>query len=142
MDTSAWYSQLKKPTWSPPVWLFGAVWTPLYIIIFITFGFVFWKAIGGTIPWLVALPFALNLLFNFIFTPIQFGLRSNRLALVDIFLVVGTLGWAFVSLYLFGLKSHIETGGPTYAWIIYLNLPYLLWGSFATVLQATITKLN
>jgi tryptophan-rich sensory protein len=88
------------------------------------------------------LPFALNLLFNFAFTPIQFGLKNNLLALVDIILVLGTLVWALFALYEFGLKLHIETGAPTYAWIIYANIPYLLWVLFATILQLTITYLN
>jgi translocator protein len=90
----------------------------------------------------VALPFALNLLFNLIFTPIQFGLKNNLLASLDIFLVLGTLIWALLAIYAFGLRLHIETGAPTYAWIIYANIPYLLWVAFATVLQLSITYLN
>ncbi len=91
---------------------------------------------------MVALPFALNLIFNFVFTPLQFGLKNNLLAAIDILLVLGTLIWALVAIYVFGLKLHIETGAPTYAWIIYANIPYLLWVAFATVLQLTITYLN
>lgn len=142
MNTYNWYSQLAKPTWAPPSWLFGPVWTVLYFIIAASFGTVFYKAFTKQIPWIVALPFALNLFFNFIFTPIQFGLKNNLLASLDILLVLGTLVWALVALYLFGLKSHIETGAPAYAWIIYANIPYLLWVTFATGLQLTITYLN
>lgn len=90
----------------------------------------------------MALPFVLNLVFNAAFTPIQFGLKNNLLALVDILLVLGTLVWALVALYSFGLKLHIETGAPTYVWIIYANIPYLLWVSFATALRLGITYLN
>ncbi len=142
MNTYNWYSQLIKPTWAPPSWLFGPVWSVLYIIIAITFGMVFYRAYQGQIPWMVALPFVLNLVFNFAFTPIQFGLKNNLLASVDISFVLGTLIWALVSLYIFSLKSHIETGSPTLTWIIFLNIPYLLWVLFATVLQFTITYLN
>ncbi len=142
MPTYTWYQTLIKPSWAPPSWLFGPVWTVLYVVIAVSFGTVFYKAFAGKIPWIVALPFALNLLFNFAFTPIQFGLKNNLLASVDIILVLGTLVWALVALYFFGLKIHIETGAPTYAWIIYANIPYLLWVLFATVLQITITKLN
>lgn len=137
-----WYQALIKPFWAPPSWLFGPVWTVLYAIIAVTFGTVFYKVFLKQIPWLVALPFALNLVFNFLFTPIQFGLKNNLLALVDILLVLITLIWALYSLYSFGLKNHIQTGSPSFAWIIYANIPYLLWVSFATVLQATITYLN
>jgi tryptophan-rich sensory protein len=137
-----WYKNLIKPSWAPPAFIFGPVWTFLYIIIAITFGTVFYKTFIGKIPWIVALPFLLNLIFNFAFTPLQFGLKNNFLALIDILLVLITLIWALFSLYSFGLKMHIETGAPTFAWIIYLNIPYLLWVLFATILQITITFLN
>jgi tryptophan-rich sensory protein len=142
MNTYNWYSTLVKPTWAPPTWLFGPVWTVLYAIIAITFGTVFYKFFKGEIPLIVALPFALNLFFNFAFTPIQFGLKNNLLASIDILLVLGTLIWALYAIYSFGLTRHIQTGASTYAWIIYANIPYLLWVTFATYLQLTITYLN
>ncbi len=137
-----WYQSLAKPAWAPPGWLFGPVWSVLYAIIAVTYGTVFYKTATREIPWTVALPFALNLIFNFVFTPIQFGLRNNMLALADILLVVVTLVWALYALYIHGLTRHIETGAPSYNWIIIANIPYLLWCLFATVLQATITWLN
>ncbi|MEX0918489.1 MAG: TspO/MBR family protein [Candidatus Paceibacterota bacterium] len=133
MDTSNWYSQLIKPTWAPPSWLFGPVWTVLYAIIAVSFSTVFYKALTGKLPWLVALPFALNLIFNFAFTPIQFGLKNNLLAAIDILLVAGTLIWALIALWRIS---------PELRWIVYINLPYLLWVTFATYLQLTITYLN
>ncbi len=142
MDTYTWYQALIKPTWAPPTWLFGLVWSVLYAIIAVSFGTVFYKAFTKQIPWIIVVPFSLNLFFNFAFTPIQFGLRNNLFASLDILLVLATLIWALVILYSFGLKIHIETGAPSYAWIIYANIPYLLWVLFATVLQVTITYLN
>ena len=130
MNTPKQYSSLKKPKWSPPSWLFGPVWTFLYIIIAISFGTVFFKAYVGLIAWTVTLPFIFNLIFNFAFTPIQFGLKNNYLAALDILLVVGTLIWALLSIL------------PIFPWIAYVNVPYLIWGSFATVLQLTITYIN
>ena len=130
MSTYTWYQTLIKPTWAPPSWVFGPVWTVLYAIIAVSFGTVFYKAFTKQIPWIVALPFALNLLFNFAFTPIQFGLKNNLLASLDILLVLGTLIWA-----LFAIWPHLR-------WVVYANIPYLLWVSFATVLQLTITFLN
>jgi len=133
MNTINWYSQLIKPGWAPPSWLFGPVWTVLYAIIAVTYGTVFYKAFAGKLPWIVALPFALNLIFNLAFTPIQFGLKNNLLATLDILLVVGTLIWALVAVW--HASSDLR-------WVVYANVPYLLWGIFATALQITITYLN
>lgn len=130
MTTYSWYKKLKRPTWAPPSWLFGPVWTLLYILIAISFGKVFISVFQRQLPLIIALPFVLNLLFNFIFTPIQFGLKNNYLAAVDILLVFGTLIWSMVSIF------------PYFSWIYYLQIPYLIWVSFATVLQLTVTNLN
>lgn len=130
MNTYNWYSQLHKPSWAPPSWLFGPVWTVLYAIIAVSFGIVFYKVYTKQIPWLVAVPFVLNLVFNVLFTPLQFGLKNNLLASVDIVLVLGTLVWALLAIW------------PHARWVTYVNIPYVLWVSFATVLQLTITYLN
>lgn len=141
MPAYTWYANLIKPTWAPPSWLFGPVWTILYIFIALSFGKVFLLAWNKQISWLVALPFVLNLIFNFIFTPIQFGLKNNVLAAADILLVLGTLVWALVAVYGAGLKLSIERGVHI-TWVFYLLIPYLLWVMFATVLQLTVTYLN
>ncbi len=133
MNTYTWYSQLIKPTWSPPSWLFGPVWTVLYVIIAFSFGTVFYRAFTGKLEWIVALPFILNLVFNFAFTPLQFGLKNNLLAAIDIVLVLGTLIWALYALW---------NASPELRFVVYINIPYLLWVSFATILQLTITYSN
>ena len=125
-----WYSQLIRPSWSPPSWLFGPVWTFLYVLIAISCGKVFWMLFEKKISFMIALPFVFNLFFNFIFTYIQFGLKNNLLAGIDILLVLGTLIWAMVAIF------------PYAKWITYIQIPYLLWVSFATILQLTITYLN
>lgn len=130
MQSSYWYRQLIRPSWSPPGWLFGPVWTFLYILIAVSFFKVFQLAFQKRISFIIVLPFILNLVFNFAFTPLQFGLRSNLLAAIDILLVLGTLVWAMIAIY-----SHQR-------WITYIQIPYLLWVSFATILQLTITYLN
>lgn len=130
MDTYNWYSELIKPIWAPSSWVFGPVWSVLYILIAISFGKVFVMAWHKQIPTAVALPFVLNLFFNFLFSPIQFQLQNNLLAVVDILLVLATIIWSMVAIY------------PYKKWITYMQIPYLVWVLFATVLQLTITYLN
>lgn len=130
-DTAQIYnSEFIKPDWAPPSWLFGPVWTFLYILIFISFGYIFLKYFQKKIKFNIALPFLLNIFFNAIFTYIQFGLKNNILATVDILLVLSTLIWAMLSV------------SKKYKWVAYMQIPYLTWVSFATVLQITVTYLN
>jgi len=130
MNSSEQYSQFIKPEWAPPGYLFGPVWLILYIIIIISYSFVFYQIAKGNIPKIVALPFILNIIFNLLFTYLQFGLGNNILATIDIFLILGTLIWALIAIY------------PYVPWVAYVNIFYLLWVAFATVLQVTITYLN
>lgn len=130
METADWYQQLVKPSWAPPAYLFGPVWTALYLIIAVSFGYVGYLFFKGRIPFLVFLPFILNLIFNLAFSPIQFKLQNNLLASADILLILATLVWALLAIF------------PHARWVAYANVPYLLWVSFATALQLTITYLN
>ena len=129
-NSYTWYSTLIKPAWSPPGWLFGPVWTCLYILIAISFGKVFLMGWKKEIAFIVVLPFILNLVFNLAFTPLQFGLKNNLFAAIDILLVLVTLVWSLVAIY------------PHAKWVTYIQTPSLLWVSFATILQLTITYLN
>ena len=125
-----WYGELVKPVFAPPSALFGPVWGVLYVIIVISFGWVLVQCLRRRLPWALLLPFALNLIFNAAYTPIQFGLRNNVLASVDIVLVLATLLWAMAAVW------------PRARWVALVNVPYLLWVGFATVLQLSITWLN
>lgn len=130
METSNYYKELKKPSWSPPSWLFGPVWMVLYIIIFVSFGYVAYLYFKNIISLFILIPFMLNLVFNFAFIPIQFGLKKNWLASIDIILTVGTLIWALYVIY------------PHAKWVSFSNTPYALWAIFAAVLQLHITYMN
>ena len=128
--SASWYAQLIKPFFAPPAYLFGPVWTVLYIVIAISFGYVLIQTLKKQLPFKALLPFILNLVFNLIYSPIQFGLKNNLLASIDILLILGTLFWALAVIW------------PRHRWVALVNIPYLLWVSFATVLQLSITWLN
>ena len=130
MNEAAQYQNYIQPSWAPPSWLFGPVWSVLYLLIAISFGYVFYQIYQGVIPKVVAIPFILNLIFNFSFTYFQFNLQNNLLASIDIVLVWGTIIWFMVAIW------------PYLKWVALINVPYLAWVSFATVLQFTITYLN
>lgn len=130
MNEASQYANWIQPAWAPPAWLFGPVWSVLYVIIAISFGYVFWKVFQGEIPKMVALPFVLNLIANASFTPVQFGLENLPLAAVVILIVLITIPWAMWVVW------------PYAKWVAIAQIPYLAWVSFATVLQLTITYLN
>jgi tryptophan-rich sensory protein len=130
MNTSNWYEELIKPSWAPPNWLFGNVWSVLYILIFISFSGVFYQWMNGKLSWMVVLPFVLNIFFNIAFSPIQFGLRNNLLAAIDITLILATIIWAMIAIW------------PYMKWVALMQIPYLVWVCIATTLQFSITYLN
>jgi len=125
-----WYDALDKPSWTPEPSTIGLIWQIIYPIILITFGYVFYRVIAKKIPWPVAIPFAINLIANFIFTPIQFGLRNLTLAALDIAIVWITILWAMKVIW------------PYHRWIALAQIPYLVWVTIASVLQFTITWNN
>ncbi|AMV40189.1 TspO/MBR family protein [Planctomyces sp. SH-PL62] len=125
-----WYDGLAKPSWTPSPSTIGLVWQILYPIILVTCLFVFVQAVRRKIPRRVATPFAVNLVANLIFTPIQFGLRNLPLASVDILIVWATILWMIVAVW-----KH-------YRWVAVAQVPYLIWVSTATVLQLSITWMN
>jgi tryptophan-rich sensory protein len=130
MRNYIYYKKLKKPFWAPSPKVFSPVWIFLYILILISFGYVFLNAWFGVISFWLLMPFVLNLIFNFAFTYIQFELRNNALAALDAFLL-----W----LSILGIMYVIY---PFSAIVAYAQVPYLLWVTFATILQLSITKMN
>lgn len=125
-----WYESLNKPFFAPPNWIFGPVWTLLYLMMGIAF-YLIWKQgwhkkkVASAGPY-----FLIQLGLNFIWSPIFFGLKSPLLAL---FIIIAM--WIFIVLTI--RKFH-----PLSRWAAYLLVPYLLWVSFATVLNAAIVVLN
>lgn len=130
MDSVNWYRSLNKPSWAPDESLFGRVWSVLYPIIFAVNIYIIVLLSQNKISWLVALPFWLNLFFNIIFTPIQFGIKNNYLAAVDIYIVLFTIIWSMIAIW-------------PYAKIVTIAfVPYLIWVGIATALQTYIALNN
>ena len=130
MSWMEWYNSLQKPGWTPAPQTIGTIWQFLYPVILLTFGYVFTQAFRGKIPLWVAIPFAINLVANVLFTPIQFGLRNLDWAAVDIVVVWGSLVWLIVAIW------------PHFRWVSFAQIPDLIWVSIATVLQLSITWNN
>jgi benzodiazapine receptor len=130
MTRMEWYNALEKPGWTPDGGTIGLIWAVLYPVIVVSFGYVFVQAIRGKIPRSVAVPFAVNLVANLSFTPIQFGLRNLPLAAVDIMVVLGTIVWSMIAVW------------PHARWVAAVQIPYLVWVGAAAVLQLSITAMN
>ncbi len=125
-----WYDNLAKPSWTPNPSTIGLIWSLLYPIIFVSFGFVFIMAYKGMIPRNIAVPFAINLVANLLFMPIFRGLRNIELATMDIMIVWLTLIWCVVAVW------------RQYRWVAIVQLPYFVWVTIATVLQLSVAWMN
>jgi benzodiazapine receptor len=124
-----WYANLTKPTFTPPGWLFAPVWTLLYISIAITG----WRISGWrpkvTSRTAIRLWWA-QLVLNFLWSPLFFGLHLTSVALVVIVLLLITILFLIVVTW---SKDPI---------VALLTLPYALWVAFASVLNGSIVALN
>lgn len=127
MDWLTWYQGLAKPSWTPAPATIGLIWNVLYAIILVTFGYVFIETVRGRIKPRTALPFAINLVANLIFSPIMFYARSLPAAAVDILVVWSTIIWIAVAIW------------PYARWVSIAQIPYFVWVSIATVIQLSIT---
>lgn len=126
----SWYNFLNKPSFSPPNWVFGPVWTTLYFMMGVA-AFLIWKKSFKKKPVTEALTyFLIQLFLNFIWSFLFFGLRSPLLGLIDIIVL-----WVFI---LVTMIKFFKLSKPA----AYLLVPYLLWVSFATVLNLFIVILN
>ncbi|MBB5868156.1 tryptophan-rich sensory protein [Allocatelliglobosispora scoriae] len=125
-DASAEYGQLAQPSWAPPSWLFGPVWTVLYIMIAVS-GWLVWRKVGfGT----AIVVYGVQLVLNAIWTPLFFGGNHYGLAFAEIVVMWLAIG-ATVALFW-------RVSRPA----AYLLLPYWAWVTFASALNFSIWQLN
>jgi tryptophan-rich sensory protein len=121
-----WYSELNKPVWTPPNWVFPVAWPILYLLMSYSGATLANLESAGSALALWALQISLNTLW----TPVFFGLKNLKLGLIIIFLLLVSVA---ICTYVFWL----------YAWISgLLFLPYLAWVVFAAALNAAVLKLN
>jgi translocator protein len=126
----SWYQTINKPSWNPPSWIFGPVWTSLYVMMGIAL-YLVWKSDSSSILKKTAfILFAVQLLFNFFWSFIFFNQQQVGWALVEMLIM-----WVLILLTIFAFANVSKTA----AWLL---VPYIVWVSFAAILNFTIWKLN
>ena len=133
---SDWYQQIEKPPFTPPNWVFGPAWTIIYILMGLSFARI-WQLYSITrYPLIKELSrraiilFSLHMLLNLSWTPVFFGLPMPGLASIFIFLLLASI--AFMIRYFFRLDRLAS----------FLIIPYLIWVTFASLLNISIFVLN
>lgn len=122
-----WYRMIAKPSWTPPDWVFGPVWTVLYIMMAVA-AWLVWKTGDRVRPAMVL--FFVQLVLNLAWTFLFFNAQSPGLALVEIVFL-----WLFVAATMLAFFGRHSTAG-------WLFVPYLAWVSFAGILNAAIWMMN
>jgi tryptophan-rich sensory protein len=125
-----WYAALKKPVFSPPSFLFAPVWTALYIMMGISLYLIIKEGFEKSSVKTAVGIFAVQLFLNFIWSPVFFGLKSPFAALIIIILM-----WFAIIINIVSFHRIKKQAGV-------LLIPYLLWVSFATVLNYSVWYLN
>jgi len=124
-----WYVTLNKPSFNPPGWIFGPVWTALYLMMGVSL-YIIWKKAVETDVRLAIAVFIVQLALNALWSYLFFGIHNPRIAFFEVLFL-----WLFIliCIIIFFPVSHTAS---------YLLIPYLLWVSFASFLNYTIWKLN
>ena len=124
-----WYSTLNRPVFTPPNWLFGPVWTALYLVMGVSL-FLVWTAQKSSARNRAIFIFSVHLFLNFGWSFLFFYFNSIGLALIEIVLLLISI--ILMLIWFYKVK-------PIAA---YINVPYLLWVTFATILNAAYFILN
>ena len=121
-----WYSEIILPSFNPPSWVFGPVWTTLYIFMSVAAWFAWKKTSDKKILQI----YFIHLFFNSIWSVIFFGFHQIFIALIDLVIILIFIIWLMRIYYHVNRISFL------------LMIPYLLWSSYALILNATISYLN
>jgi tryptophan-rich sensory protein len=128
-SVNTWYAQLRKPDWTPPNWIFGPVWTTLYVLMAVS-AWLVWRSTEWSVTRSALALFGIQLALNTLWSLIFFGLREVRLAFVEIMLL-----WMMV-------VATVVSFLPLSRLAAWLLLPYLLWVGFASYLNFRIWQIN
>lgn len=126
---STWYAELAKPSWTPPNWIFGPVWSLLYVMIAVS-GWLIYKAEYSRQRFIALTLYSVQLALNFIWSFLFFSLRSPILGLIDIVILCVLIILTII------------TAWPVRSLASLLLTPYLIWVIYATSLNAGIWFLN
>jgi len=129
MPPGEWYAALEKPSWNPPGWIFGPVWTALYTMMAVA-AWMVWKQGGFAAQRKPLSLFLIQLALNAAWTPMFFGLQRPDLALIVILFL-----WAAIAA---TIRAFRPASKPA-AWLL---VPYLAWVTFATVLNGVLWRMN
>jgi translocator protein len=124
-----WYASLRKPSWNPPSWLFGPVWTVLYLAM-ATGAWLVWRRGGWAAQRGALTLYSVQLVLNAAWTPIFFGLKMPALAFAEICLLLAAVVATALA---FGKATRVAG---------LLLVPYAAWVAFATFLNFTLWRLN
>ena len=124
-----WYQTIQKPSWNPPNWVFGPVWTTLYVLMGIAM-YLIWTQYRTEQRQRALYLNALQLILNFFWSLIFFNLHSIGWALIEIIIL-----WVVIVQTMFAYDRVYKPA----AWLL---LPYIVWVTFATILNGTIWWLN
>jgi len=125
-----WYSTLNKPFFNPPNWIFAPVWTLLYVLLGIGAGMIWHKGLSEKGVKTALILFVAQFILNLFWSPIFFNLQAPTLALIIIVVL-----WFLIIITIMHFNTIDRTAGK-------LMIPYLLWVSFATILNGSIVYLN
>ncbi|MEP0813171.1 MAG: tryptophan-rich sensory protein [bacterium] len=128
-SVAEWYPRITKPSWTPPSWLFGPVWTILYVLMAVS-AWRIWTRHRHERALLCLGIFSVQLAFNALWTGIFFGMRNPFLAFIEIIAL-----WLLILLTIILFFNRDRLAG-------YLLIPYLMWVTFAAALNGAIAFLN
>lgn len=126
---ASWYVHLNKPPFNPPNWIFGPVWTVLYLFLGISLYLITDKKLKKEKNMILAV-FLVQLFLNFLWSIIFFGMHQPLIAFIEIAFLWGSILWLIINFYKFSKSASL------------ILIPYLCWVSFAAILNLTVAILN